>query len=155
MVLDDNRTGATALGLQSRLRSEPRTGNAIFQGAVLRTIASDAEVKFEVELKLEALLRFSARATTRRHGRFLGGAASAQRRRRRKHKIGPAFDAFKLASIMIRLFIGFDDRKVHCGPTLRALWMWQSSLNRSGVVVLHLYAPNLYCLPFRARLSAT
>jgi hypothetical protein len=28
--LDDNRAGATALGLQSRLRSEPRTGNAIF-----------------------------------------------------------------------------------------------------------------------------
>jgi len=28
--LDDNRTGATTLGLQSRLRSEPPTSNAIF-----------------------------------------------------------------------------------------------------------------------------
>jgi hypothetical protein len=48
-------------------------------------------------------------------------------------KIGLAFDAFKLASIMNRLFIGCDFRKVHCGPALRALWMWQS---------MHLYAPS-------------
>ena len=59
-------------------------------------------------------------------------------------EIGPALDAFKLASIMARFIIVFDVRKVHCRPTLRALWMRQRRLMRTRMIMLHLYAPKVH-----------
>ena len=47
MVLDDNRTRATALCLQSWIRSESRTGDAIFQGTLrgLYRLAVEPELR--------------------------------------------------------------------------------------------------------------